>query len=198
MGANEEPCPMSLLQREFDHSAQIKRTQETARRERKELITHGASHSAAWPPERVERLKSLFGAGLSCSRIANEIGVTRNAVIGKVNRLGLSRPKGLPARKSDGGERKLPPWRLKVISQHQLLARLPRAPLPRLEDIAIFDGRGCSLLELSVGKCRWPINEPGEDNFCFCGNAQLAGFPYCVGHARIAYKSPGRLRPIGP
>jgi GcrA cell cycle regulator len=197
MGANEEPCPMPLLQREFDRSTQIRRTQETARRERKEPITHGATRSATWPPERVEQLKSLFAAGLSCSRIANEIGVTRNAVIGKVNRLGLSRPKGLPARKADG-EAKRPPWRLKLISQHQLLARLPRAPLPRLEDIAIFDGRGCSLLELSPGKCRWPIHEPGEENFCFCGNAQLAGFPYCVGHARIAYKSPGRLRPVGP
>src|SRR5690242_12698087 len=46
-----------------------------------------------WDSERVEELKRHFNAGLTCSQIAREIGVTRNAVIGKMNRLGLSRPK---------------------------------------------------------------------------------------------------------
>ena len=50
------------------------------------------------------------------------------------------------------------------------------------------------MLELSAGKCRWPINEPGAENFCFCGNTPLEGFPYCAGHARIAYKSAARRR----
>ena len=45
----------------------------------------------AWTDERVETLKKLWGEGLSASQIAGRLGsVTRNAVIGKVHRLGLS------------------------------------------------------------------------------------------------------------
>src|SRR4051812_12491117 len=44
-----------------------------------------------WTDDRVEQLKKLWEAGLSASQIAAELGnVTRNAVIGKVHRLGLS------------------------------------------------------------------------------------------------------------
>ncbi len=47
--------------------------------------------AVTWTDERVELLKRLWGEGLSASQIAAEIGgVTRNAVIGKVHRLGLS------------------------------------------------------------------------------------------------------------
>src|SRR6478672_13863661 len=45
----------------------------------------------SWTDERVELLKKLWNQGLSASQIAGELGsVTRNAVIGKVHRLGLS------------------------------------------------------------------------------------------------------------
>ena len=43
-----------------------------------------------WTPDRIEELKRLFDAEYTCSQIAREIGVTRNAVIGKLSRLGLS------------------------------------------------------------------------------------------------------------
>ena len=44
-----------------------------------------------WTEERIEMLKKLWSEGFSASQIANELGgVTRNAVIGKVHRLGLS------------------------------------------------------------------------------------------------------------
>lgn len=45
----------------------------------------------SWTEERVETLKRMWGEGQSASSIAKELGgVTRNAVIGKVHRLGLS------------------------------------------------------------------------------------------------------------
>ena len=44
-----------------------------------------------WSEDRVERLKALWADGLSASQVAKQLGgVTRNAVIGKVHRLGLS------------------------------------------------------------------------------------------------------------
>ncbi len=52
----------------------------------------------SWTDERVETLKKMWGDGQSASQIAKELGgVTRNAVIGKVHRLGLSNRAGGPA-----------------------------------------------------------------------------------------------------
>ena len=50
-----------------------------------------ANMFATWTTERVELLKSHFEAGLSCREIAGAIGVSRNAVIGKLARLNLTR-----------------------------------------------------------------------------------------------------------
>ena len=59
----------------------------------------------AWTDERVELLKKMWGEGQSASQIAKELGgVTRNAVIGKVHRLGLSNRAGAGASKSDAAK----------------------------------------------------------------------------------------------
>jgi len=154
-----------------------------------------SAHKGVWTTERVEQLKACVGAGLSCSQIAAEIGITRNAVIGKMNRLGLSRPRsvrtGTPAaRRAAGGNGGGDITRL--FGQHRILMQLPPEPQGWSAVVSIHAGRGCSLLDLSPGKCRWPINEPGAQDFCFCGNQQVEGLPYCVGHARLAYKSTAR------
>jgi GcrA cell cycle regulator len=161
--------------------------------------------SATWNPERIELLKRCFNAGLTCSQIANEIGVTRNAVIGKMNRLGLSRPREVIAKQREQWHavrlaqpkpaKALRPRRsrIDIFSQRAMLqAAFPEGT--RAEDIPIHNGRGCTLLELSQGSCRWPINSPGADNFCYCGNEPVKGLPYCLGHARIAYRPVGRAR----
>ena len=56
----------------------------------------------SWTDERVEVLKKMWGEGQSASQIAKELGgVTRNAVIGKVHRLGLSNRTTTGAAKPD-------------------------------------------------------------------------------------------------
>ena len=142
-----------------------------------------------WTAERVELLKSCVDAGLSCGQIAREIGVSRNAVIGKINRLQLSRCHGAIARQP---ERKRP----RVLTQHHILMAVRAAPLPAADTLVPNGGR-CSLMELNESKCRWPINDPGAENFCFCGNQAVAGLPYCAGHARIAYQPAARQRRVG-
>jgi GcrA cell cycle regulator len=161
-----------------------------AKDERTDLKGGAPRTSATWTSERVAQLKSCISAGLSCSQIAAEIGVTRNAVIGKLNRLGLSRPKNVPGRDP---EPKRDAWRPRILTQHRILMELP--PAPPAKEAFVPSGHGCSLLDLSPGKCRWPMSEPGTDDFLFCGNCQVEGLPYCVGHARIAYKSAARARP---
>ena len=165
-----------------------------------------SANCATWTSERIELLKRCLHAGLSCGQTAREIGVTRNAVIGKMNRLGLSRPKDVIGRQLEQrraarlARPKTPrTWRskrprLNIFAQHEMLMVAFRRPQPPAEDIPIYNGRGCTLLELSQGKCRWPISNPGAEDFCFCGNEPVKGLPYCLGHARIAYRSVGRQR----
>jgi GcrA cell cycle regulator len=149
-----------------------------------------------WTAERIEQLRHCVGSGLTCSQIAAEIGVTRNAVIGKIHRLGLSpaRPAGAPARSCP------PRARHPRSSPSSRLLRLigTQAPGvagdPAAAPVPIDSAQRCSLLELAQGKCRWPISDPGAADFGFCGNAAAAGFSYCAGHARMAYRPPARRR----
>jgi len=135
-----------------------------------------------WTAARIAQLKSCFAAGLSCSQIADEIGVSRNAVIGKLNRLHLGRHKRAPAR-----PRPRKPT-LRLVGQHEILSALRAAPAPVGEEVLAPDECRCSLVELSEGKCRWPISDPGRWDFGFCGGKAVDGLPYCAAHARIAYQ----------
>jgi GcrA cell cycle regulator len=147
---------------------------------------------ATWNPERVEQLRNCVIAGLTCSQIAAEIGVTRNAVIGKIHRLGLSpgRPAAVPARLCPPRAR--PP---RLPSQRRLLRLQVKTSLAdptAAQDELVDSAQRCSLLQLAGGKCRWPINDPGASDFAFCGNDAIAGLSYCAGHARMAYRAPAR------
>jgi GcrA cell cycle regulator len=155
-----------------------------------------SSVQAGWTPERIEILKKLFDAGLSCSQIAGEIGTTRNAVIGKMHRLGLSRPKNLfadrvkPARPAKDGWRPKPlraKLRAMNISAQRDMLRAAY-PSPADDAVPIDSPHKCSLLELRPAQCRWPISEPQCADFAFCGNPSTDGLSYCAGHARLAYR----------
>jgi GcrA cell cycle regulator len=150
-----------------------------------------------WTPERVEQLRSFVVTGLSCSQIAAQIGVTRNAVIGKIHRLGLS-----PGRPPGGAARSCPPRARhpRAARERRLLRLMWSDGAPVAEERAaagVESVQPCSLIDLEEGKCRWPVGEPpggARADFMFCGNAAVEGFSYCAGHARIAYRVPARRR----
>ena len=153
------------------------------------------ANDPTWTAERIELLKSCFAAGLSCREIANDIGVSRNAVIGKLSRLNLTREKtgDAPRRaRKDAAKGKRP--RSVPRLQYQMLKALYGEAQPAADDEPIHDGHCCSLLELSEQRCRWPISNPGADDFCFCGNTPVEGLPYCAGHTRLAYRPGSRQR----
>lgn len=145
-----------------------------------------------WTTERLELLKQHFESGLSCREIAAHIGVSRNAVIGKLTRLGLTRGPTNIERQLQAGTRERNP-RSVPRAQYRMLQVVYANGEPAL-DAPITSERPCSLLELSKESCRWPINTPGEEGISFCGNTPLKGMPYCAGHTRLAYKPGSRLR----
>jgi GcrA cell cycle regulator len=144
-----------------------------------------------WTSERVELLKQHFEEGLSCREIAASIGVSRNAVIGKLTRLGLTRGPGGTEPRATTAKTRAP--KSGPRQQYQMLQIVYENGRP-VGDGPVESERPCSLFELSEERCRWPISTPGAEDFCFCGNMPLDGVPYCAGHSRLAYKPGSRAR----
>lgn len=149
----------------------------------------------SWTDERCDMLRTLYAEGLSAGQVGFELGVTRNAVIGKVNRLGLTRashPSSSP-RKFHPKHR---PVRTEKFKPHVRLAEPPPEPQPMVEisddDIPIEQRR--TLLQLEARHCRWPCGRPGTPDFFFCGSptADFPSVPYCPAHAARAFAGRGR------
>src|ERR1700739_3026015 len=151
--------------------------------------------SMSWTEERVELLKKLWSDGLSASQIAAELGgITRNAVIGKVHRLGLS-GRAKPTSTGAARPRKArSPSMLRIgrvaIRGNTALAHayeIEEAE-PELIDNIIPIGQRRTLLELNEQTCRWPVGDPGSSDFFFCGGNTVAGLPFCAHPSRVAYQ----------
>jgi GcrA cell cycle regulator len=155
-----------------------------------------------WTDERVESLKKLWGEGLSASQIAAELGgITRNAVIGKVHRLGLSGRAKSPSAATQR-PRKARATQLTRVARPAIRGNTALAhaydfepePEPELIDNVIPLGQRRSILELTEETCRWPIGDPGSTDFFFCGGQAGTGAPYCTYHSRVAYQPAGDRR----
>lgn len=178
----------------------------------------------SWTEERVEKLREYWIEGMSASQIAKELGgVTRNAVIGKVHRLGLSNRNGAeasnpapadpapaetPADETETTEDTTTTQETETPAEPEVETRttapapvidasVPRAPGPptpeeeaarvtlaEIEKMAIR----LDLLELTERTCKWPIGDPVEDGFHFCGLPSVDGKPYCQHHIAIAFQ----------
>ena len=177
----------------------------------------------SWTDERVEKLKELWAEGISASQIAKVLGgVTRNAVIGKVHRLGLSNrtttegdskpaeapkakaapapkpaPKEEPKAAQPAPEPQLPVTparRVAPVIRDATQPRAPGAPTPEeeaaratlveIEKIA----KKVNLLELTERTCKWPIGDPNDEDFAFCGLPAIPGKPYCELHVAVAFQ----------
>ena len=175
-----------------------------------------------WSAERIALLQRRWAEGASASTIARGLGqnVSRCAVLGKVYRLRLAQPafKRLhPAKERAAFKRRRAPPKPRVPARSQLVAALEALGLDAFfgaTDLNIVQahactafGPACSLLELTGATCRWPLGEPGEAGFAFCGAAPLGRYPYCPAHCLIAYRpqspersegAPGKAPPARP
>ena len=117
-----------------------------------------------WTDEQIEELKSLWGEGLTTGDIGKRLGVSKNAVVGKAHRLGLQ---GRPSPIRRGQEQEI------EVADPKPRKRQSKKTHPTVD--------------LSAHTCRWPIGDPRDPDFHFCGKPCVPGKPYCAEHVCIAY-----------
>lgn len=148
----------------------------------------------SWTDDRVATLTKLWADGLSASQIAAELGgVTRNAVIGKVHRLGLSgraKPASTSARKLKTAARSGNTYNARPRALRPTGRTAPSVPArPAIEDIPVPVSKKLNLVDLTEKTCKWPDGDPATDDFHFCGNTPKEDAPYCEYHCRMAYQT---------
>jgi len=150
-------------------------------------------HGPFWTEERIKLLRDGHALGDSYTEIARKIGkgVTRNAVCGKIHRLGLSRP--LSVIRANNARTKT----RESLARNQTLAtvvrnqtaRRPDQPLPVGRDDKL--GPTATIDTLTGHSCRWPIGDPRAAGFGFCGrHKDDLERPYCEAHAKVARGQP--------
>ncbi len=141
-----------------------------------------------WTNERVDELRRLWGQGQTASRIADLLGgVTRNAVIGKVHRLGL-RGRPSPIRRDENGAVSRPG---PVVRASMPAPMKPELPPAEAAPVASLPGPAPSQPKVAHGggrSCSWPVGDPKQPGFHFCGGEALPGRPYCASHCGMAYQ----------
>jgi hypothetical protein len=146
-----------------------------------------------WSEEKVAALKAMRAEGVKIDAIAAFFDMTRGAVIGKANRLGLCeprKPKGStraaqPPQPADTPPRRAAPTPRKVPP---LLAETPRAErvAPRGPERHAATLR---LVDLEIGQCRWVCNDPRDHGGAlFCGHRAIPGKSWCRTHHAVVYQ----------
>lgn len=166
----------------------------------------------AWTEKMVEDLKVFWKQGLTTGEIGKRLGVSKNSIVGKVHRLQLdARPS--PIKKKDEIAEEKAPAKPKAENKNCAKAKTaaknaapaaeekaPAAPVKAGEPAKTFAPKAAApaksyngnakLTDLDNHTCRWPIGDPKDENFHFCGRKIRMGQTYCEEHAALAYVKP--------
>lgn len=156
---------------------------------------------SSWTGERVDRLRQLWADGYTSSQIAADLGggVTRSAVIAKIHRMGCQELGGKRTRHGEGrsnGAAKPP--RPKKRRQNMTFTQrgVSSPPGKALDEMARVEAERIAatppserlrLLDLTNEHCRFPIGDPQDEGFFFCGAKPKEGRVYCEFHTRLAF-----------
>lgn len=147
-----------------------------------------------WTDEAVEELKRMWDRGMTTGQIAKALNVTKNSIIGKVHRLCLTaRPspiKKAPSAKADkkatGSAKPSKGEKNKKSSVSSPLS-VSDEKLSGSAENKVIEETNIPLVKLDNHTCRWPLGDPRDDDFCFCGKHVKTGQTYCEEHAAVAY-----------
>tara|TARA_E500000178_G_scaffold152814_1_gene152600 strand:+ start:123 stop:593 length:471 start_codon:yes stop_codon:yes gene_type:complete len=137
----------------------------------------------SWNQQKVEDLKKLWNEGVATSRIGEQLGFTKNAVIGKAFRLGLERRQN--SRKKTTQPTSFSSTTLyRETSSSSSSVSIKKEPARRREKFSFkksIVGTG------SFKSCQWPIGDPLEEGFHYCDSQNIPTKPYCIDHYKKAY-----------
>ena len=137
-----------------------------------------------WTEEKVAEAKQMWLGGFSAADICQALGATsRSAVLGRIHREKWPAPERVvtEAKKSSG--RKRTP---RVVCAPPIEEPIIEQPINAAELSFRCDG-GITILELSTESCRWPLGNPQQKDFRYCGADKQFGVSYCVRHSRVAF-----------
>ena len=143
-----------------------------------------------WSDESVEQLRQMWSEGLTANEIAKKLGVTKNAIVGKVHRLCLkARPSPIKSKNAEENTEISAVEDVTVVEEvavEEEIEIVQEQNLP-LENKDVVKTENVKLVDLDSHTCRWPIGDPRDDDFCFCGKKVKAGQTYCDEHSAMAY-----------
>jgi GcrA cell cycle regulator len=170
---------------------------------------------SVWSDGKVAELRRLWvDEKLSGSQIALRLGLKdRNAVMGKIHRLGITRKLGADgevdvagavddkpvadALAPTDGAQEAPAVVMEVVAPHQPdPTPEPEAPPTSAEspdDASETPKDSFSdhpIMQLKERSCRWPLGDPQLPGFRFCCKEKSGTLPYCSEHAQISYLAP--------
>lgn len=170
----------------------------------------------AWTDKMVEDLKIMWKQGLTTGEIGKRLGVSKNSIVGKVHRLQLdARPSPIKKKVVEVEEKAAPiaekacgpkPKKETKLEKQQVRDEIEANRESKIEKIRAQNCAACpphapksttysgkiGLTELDNHTCRWPIGDPKDDNFHFCGKKIRVGQTYCEEHSAMAYVKPNK------
>ncbi len=155
------------------------------------------SVAVEWSVAQINELVRLWGEGHSARVVGQRLERSRNAVIGKVHRLGLAKRLSTAGERKKPGRKKGNPGAFRKSRAKPPELHVVRIKPIRAREVPPPEARMISLLDLGARDCRWPIGHPGEPGFAFCGARAFATFSYCEHHVALAY-TPAKARGQAP
>jgi GcrA cell cycle regulator len=142
-----------------------------------------------WDDAAKKKLAKLWASGLSCSQIAKEMGVTRNAIIGKANRMKLQSRKVIKVALSYKIVRKAPKDTLYKAKQAVILIKAfkPKRKEPK-QIVPVFRTTSDAVMALQDYLCKYPYGEPGKPLFRFCLKLVDSAGSYCPKHKELCFQ----------
>ncbi len=152
-----------------------------------------------WTAEAIACLRVLWDEGGSTAEIGRRMRISKNAVVGKVHRLGLPRRPSPIRRDGSNPPRRTATPRVRGPGLPPLPSVAAARPVPATSPPPVPPPAVVAPRPPARQPCCWPIGEPGMPGFRFCDAPAKPGKPYCAEHAAVAYVPvAARDRPDGP
>lgn len=164
-----------------------------------------------WTDKKIEKLKILWEKGIPTAEIGKRLDFSKNAIVGKVHRLGLSN-RNSPIKTSANKVKKEAPKKMEVsssVKNTKIVQNVKKSaeieekitineeivsaknesrkfaePVAKAKKTNIV---GVPLSELTSDLCCWPIDDVNSEDFHFCGKKVFKNKPYCLEHCALAY-----------